>query len=268
MSSLVIDYAWAHPDPAAIRAAGYIGVMRYVSHDPSKSITAPEATALHAQQLGFGIVFEDNAQRALSGFAGGVEDGKFANAAADAIGFPKDLPIMYAVDFAVTAAQLPTVLAYLQGAATTGRQAHGYGSLALTEYLEANGIPDDWQTCAWSNNQVDPKAALYQRLTPTTALKGSYDENVVLHPSNILWFPDGAAVPASVPTSATPGKKDLDMLIIKGQTDAEYLILGDGSVHIPTPPDVELLKAAGIGTALGLSQALVDSIVGLDKAAA
>ena len=215
MVSLIIDYSYAHPNAATIRADGYVGVMRYLSRDSSKVISAAERDSLQAEGLGIGLVFEDDAQRALGGAAAGALDGKFANAAADALGFPRSLPIFYAVDFAVSAAQLPTVLAYLQAAGAQGRTAHGYGSVSLINYLAAHGLPDGWQTCAWSAGVVSAKAAIYQRLTHSTTLPGSYDEDQVLDPLNDgLWYL-GAPLPpipsTNPPITLLPGT---DMLAV------------------------------------------------------
>lgn len=243
MTALIIDYAWAKPDPAQIKANGYVGVVRYLSHDASKSLSAAEREALHAQGLGISLVFEDGAQRALGGAADGKADGLFANAQADALGFPRSLPLFYAVDFNVTAAQLPIVLAYIVAAGATGRRAAGYGSTALVNYLMAHGVGDDWQTCAWSSGIVNDKAVLYQRLRPTTGLAGSFDEDVVLTPHpDFLWFPTPAPVPASADVvGPTAHGADMDRLYKRASSNAAYAFGGSCRVWV----DYVWYEAAG-----------------------
>lgn len=186
---LAIDYAWWRPDPRAVKNAGYDAIIRYFSHDLTKSLTRAEIEAAHAIGLGVGAIFEDTAQAALGGAPAGREHGIYANAYGDSIGWPKWKPIGYAIDFAPTPEQMPTVLAYVKAAGEQGRIAYGYGDSDVIDALVAAGIPDDWQTCAWSHGVVNNKAVLYQRLRPTTGLQGSFDEDVVLRASNDLWFP-------------------------------------------------------------------------------
>jgi hypothetical protein len=236
MPPLVIDFAWSRFNLALVKNSGYVGVIRYLSHDLSKSISADEVAQIQTAGLALGLIFEDGAQRALQGHDAGVADGQYANAMADRVGFPRWKPLGYAVDFQVTAAQLPTVLAYIQGAASTGRVAFGYGSTMLVDYLTTAGIGDDWQTCAWSNGFVNNKAALYQRLKPTTTLTGSFDEDVVLHPSNDLWYP-GEQAPAPVVTPVSnPAPAPLiqgapDMRVIRNTDNGRCYLAGVGTVQ-------------------------------------
>lgn len=66
---------------------------------------------------------------------------------------------------------------------------------------------------------------------------------------------------ADVLARLQPSEED-DMRIIQATgDDAQYLVLGDGSVHIPTPDDVEKLAATGVPATHDLSAVLVASII-------
>ena len=181
---LLCDYAWTVPPPQAIRAAGYVGVLRYLSHDPGKDLTPAELAALHAAGLSVGIVWETTADRALSGLDGGRADGAEANTRADALGWPAGRPVFLAVDFGATPDQLPAVLDYLRGA-HCGRPVGVYGSAAVVDAAAGSGLAGFcWQTEAWSGTTVSPHANVYQRVTPTLTIPGvpagSWDEDVAL----------------------------------------------------------------------------------------
>ena len=202
MPQLVIDEAWSKSDPIALKKAGYVGALMYLSHDAGKSASVAAINAAHAAGIAVGLVFEDQAQRALQPGAG-VADGLFANEMANVLGFPTHLPIYYAIDFAVGTNQLATVLNYVKTAGTgVGRRpARGYGSAGLVDYLATHGIPQGWQTSAWSGKTISSHASIYQRLTHTLpVVGGSYDEDVLLDSDPGLWI---AAPPTTPPTHVT-----------------------------------------------------------------
>lgn len=178
--TLLIDYAWEHPRPKAIKRAGITGVMRYLSTDSSKNLTNSEAKALHAAGLGIGLVYETTANRAAGTEADGRADARDAEAQADALGFPAELPIYYAVDFDATPTQ---VRAYFKGIRRAAKRPVGvYGGEKIVDASPALA-PYAWQTSAWSNGVVSGTANLYQRQTPTVSIKGAlggWDENVLL----------------------------------------------------------------------------------------
>lgn len=177
MSELWLDYSFARPGAQHIKALGYAGVMRYLSLDASKNLTKPEAVALRAAGLKIGLVWETVANRASQGHDAAVEDAKAANAQADALGYPKDAVLFYAVDFDATAAQVKPYFEALKAA--PGRPVGLYGSNKLTG-IKLAGF--NWQTSAWSGGLVDSSANLYQRQGST--VKGApagTDENVLLN---------------------------------------------------------------------------------------
>jgi hypothetical protein len=150
-----LDYAWTHPAPAAIKAAGLGFAARYLSHDATKSLTATEVLALRAEGLSIVVVWEDAAQAALRGQAGGVADAAEANRQAVACGL-SGIPIYFAADWDATPAQQGAIDAYLDGAASViGRARTGlYGGYwPLSRARAAGKASRFWGTLAWSGNE-------------------------------------------------------------------------------------------------------------------
>ena len=159
-----IDYAWQHPDPAAIAAAGYTFACRYLSRDPSKNITLGEAQALAAHGIWCVANWEYGAQDMLRGYAGGIADAQAALAQAKAAGMPDGRPIYFSADWDVTPAQEATVLAYLSGAASVlGHERVGeYGGYYPVKTARDSGTVWTWQTFGWSGGQWDTRDTVRQ----------------------------------------------------------------------------------------------------------
>lgn len=211
---LAIDYAWQRPEPAAIRAAGYTAVIRYVSTDPTKDLTRPEAIALQAAGLGVGLVYETEAQRAYGSTAAGVADGAAMLARLRELGAPAGTPALVNVgDWAVMPQQVGAVeayyAAYRQQLVEYLPGAGGYGTAGIITYLGASYPDDIW----WQNAiddlgklgaEVSPMASIYQRISPTTDLAGGgFDEDAYgfgPRPSIDWWGPGTPIQPAPAPT--------------------------------------------------------------------
>lgn len=159
-----IDYAWTHPDPSAIAAAGYRFACRYLSNDPSKNITLAEAQALAAHGIWVVANWEYYATDALRGYAGGIADAQTALAQAKAAGMPAGRPIYFSSDWAVTSSQMPSVLAYLSGAASVlgSAETGEYGGYAAVKAASDAGTKWTWQTFAWSNGAWDSRDTIRQ----------------------------------------------------------------------------------------------------------
>ena len=203
---LAIDYSFSHPTPNAIKAAGYVGVLRYLSLTASKNLQAPERDALFAAGLGILLAWETTTTRATQGTTAGVQDATTANNQADALGYPSTCPIYYAVDENTSWA---SVGAYFAGAKSVGRRpVKAYGCTGVVVGATQAGYGKGWQTEAWGGTVVSPSAHLYQRLTPTKTISGasagSYDEDVVVAPTVVWWTaPAPTPVPAPTPTNST-----------------------------------------------------------------
>lgn len=174
---MIIDYSFWRP--ARDELAGVIDVIRYLSHDPAKHVTAAELAELHAWGIGTALVFEDTATRAEGGATFGTADGAFARDTMAALGVPVKRPCFAAVDFDVPdyaptsrdpRAKLGPVGDYLEafsralGAYSMG--AYG-GYWLVSRALDAHLTAVAWQTVAWSGGNIDARIALFQpAITP------------------------------------------------------------------------------------------------------
>lgn len=211
MTELSIDYSYARPAPAAIRAAGYAGVWRYLSGTAKKDLTPAEAAALHAAGLGIGCIWETTAARALAGAAAGTADGSAAAAQAKAAGLPAGAPLLVAVaDFAATAGQLDALMGYYHAwRQETGQwQTGGYATGFVIGGLVARGAQGLWWQNAMDDagmrgTTVSPHAAVYQRTAPTRVIAGTragdWDENVAVGSPAVAWWRPGGPAPAPAP---------------------------------------------------------------------
>ena len=162
-----VDYSFARPGGAALRAAGKSFAVRYVPYqgDQGKGLKADELADLQANGIAVGLVFESTAGRMLDGYGAGVTDATVSLASAALLGFPKDRPIYFACDTDTTADQLASVRNYLDGAASVlGRARIGvYGEYDVIDHCLGTGAATwFWQTYAWSGGRLHPMAHLYQ----------------------------------------------------------------------------------------------------------
>lgn len=183
---LAVDFSYARPDPVAIRQAGYVGAIRYLSPNPKKNITRAEAKALHDAGLWISLVWERSAKRAGEGKGPGVTDARMADAQADALGVPEGVVIFYAVDYDATPAQ---VKAYMDGVKATSKRPVGvYGSARIMDGITADA---HWQTVAWSGGKVSKRANWLQRTTHSHRITGSkatdWDENLLIGGKVPVW---------------------------------------------------------------------------------
>ena len=201
--TLILDYAWARPSPATIKAAGYSGVMRYLSPDASKNLSPGERDALLSAGLSIGLVWESFAARAGQGFAAGAVDANAAEAQADALGYPTTAVLFYACDYD---ANPSAVTPYFAGVMSAARRPVGvYGSARVVEGVN---VPYMWQACAWSGGRVSTVAHLYQRLQATVPNPiASTDENIVLH--NFPMWTNAPDRPGTPPASRTDTRPPL-----------------------------------------------------------
>lgn len=160
----IIDYSFARPGGEAIKKAGYVGVMRYLSYTTGKTIDAKELKDLQDNGLSVGLVWETTAKRPLDGESAGKLDATEAQKEAEKLGF-KNPTIYFAVDFDSTPTQQTQIDAYLKGCAEIiGEKSVGvYGSYYIVERCFKNGTATwFWQTLAWSGGQKSVYNHLYQ----------------------------------------------------------------------------------------------------------
>lgn len=197
---LVLDYSWARPSPAAIKGAGYSGVIRYLSNEPAKNLSISERDRLWAEGLSIGLVWEATAQAPLGGFARGQSDAREANRQADAFGWPRAAVVVYAIDFDVQrllqsapprglsletmvdlelqvarteaahdlvrqamGTQMDQVADYFRGVQSIGgRPAGVYGPDHVCDDLAASvGLACYWQCAAWSGSGSGTGGSVY-----------------------------------------------------------------------------------------------------------
>jgi hypothetical protein len=180
-----IDYSQGHPTADSVRAAGHSGVVRYVgTPGRTKNITAAEYRDMTSKGVGVALVYENHAGDAAGGFAAGQTAARNARADANAIGFPANKPIYFAIDSdQVTAADFAAVSAYLDGIASIlgDRALVGvYGEYDVIEKNVGTHARLGWQTAAWSGGKRSSKAALFQRLGQTYVGGTQVDINDIL----------------------------------------------------------------------------------------
>lgn len=178
----LVDYSWARPGGAAIKAAGYDGVMRYVPYvgDGGKGLREPELADLRGNGLGLGMVFESTAARHRDGIGAGTADGQASFAALRGLGVPDTLPVFFAVDFDAQPADFPAIDAYQRGAQSAlGIDRVGiYGSYDVIEHCRQSGAARWlWQCLAWSKGRKHSARHLFQDYPGTVINGGEVDIN-------------------------------------------------------------------------------------------
>jgi hypothetical protein len=192
----LIDFA-AHQIPAQhIRAAGYSGVINYVSLSrPGSTFGAKPITRPYAESLTkAGLVIVSNYQYGkpggtapsdfTRGYAGGVADAQTAWRLHTAAGGGRSAPIFFSVDDDIDRETWNNVaLHWFRGInSVLGVQRTGvYGGINVCHWAAADGVIGNsrtpgrrwaWQTRSWSRGKIHPAAVLYQRVVSTKSNPG------------------------------------------------------------------------------------------------
>ena len=213
----LIDFAARQIPPQHIRAAGYSGVVCYVSLSrPGSSFGAKPITRPYAESLtAAGLVIVSNYQYGkpggtapsdfTRGYAGGIADARTALQLHTAAGGGQSAPIFFTIDEDINRDTWNRLaLQWFRGInAVLGVQRTGvYGGINVCQWAAADGVIGSssttgrrwaWQTRAWSGNQVHPAAVLYQRVVSTASNPGplvgglEVDVNDVLAPDCGQW---------------------------------------------------------------------------------
>lgn len=197
-----IDQSWGYANPAQAAAAGIKVVSMYLSHDPSKNVTAAKVKAYHAAGIGVLLNWESEPGRPLLGKAAGKADATDAVALVaaliKAVGYaPRSkLAIPFSCDRDVTRLQLPRVRDYYAATkkALGRRYLNGvYGEADVIEDLHRQGLTVmEWQTYAWSGGRLSPEADFYQYLNGQHLAGASVDFNRIVHAEQLgAWWPPG-----------------------------------------------------------------------------
>jgi hypothetical protein len=206
----LIDYAMRQIPAADIRAAGYSGVINYVSTSrPGSSFGAKPITRPYAESLtAAGLVIVSNFQYGkpggtapsdfTRGFAGGVADARTAWQLHTAAGGGRSAPIFFSVDDDINRNTWNSVaLQWFRGInSVLGVQRTGvYGGINACRWAAADGVIGNsstpghrwaWQTRSWSHGQIDPAAVLYQRVVSTASNPGPVVGGIEVDVNDVL----------------------------------------------------------------------------------
>ncbi|HKO83929.1 MAG TPA: glycoside hydrolase domain-containing protein [Actinomycetota bacterium] len=234
----VVDYSWARPAPADLKAAGYIGAMRYLSYETGKNLSPAERDRLFAQGIACGLVWETSAGRPLAGYAAGQQDAREANRQADALGWPGHIALAYAVDFGPRSDQLPAIRDYFRGCKSIpGRPVAMYGTYAVVEDLARwEPVHCYWQCAGWSGSgsgsggsmegrRLSAHACLYQwvggkRILPADST--DHNEGTGHDPSGLvalLYHPD-----LKNPEPEPPEEDEMPRQIVWCKPDSQWMV--------------------------------------------
>jgi len=226
---------------AAMKAAGFDFVCRYLSRTGSKNITTREIAAYRNHGIRIVTVFEDTANRALGGGSAGVLDGQFCRQRLRALGAPSHAPVYFAADFdAESERDIGQVHAYVRGAA----QVLGWGLVGIyggIRVTAGSGFKYHWQTVAWSHGFWEPAANIRQFASGGRIDGVSWDlddvQTGVDGGDYGFWmFPgDPPGIPGS--GTAAPVHKEEEMILDKGP-HALAIPKGTKQLHFVAASDV------------------------------
>ncbi|WP_165827925.1 DUF1906 domain-containing protein [Mycobacterium colombiense] len=192
----LIDFAMRQVPAEQIRAAGYSGVINYVSLSrPGSSMGAKPITRHYAEQLtAAGLMIVSNYQYGKPGgtapsdfrrgFEGGVSDARTAWALHSAAGGGQSAPIFFSIDEDINHDTWNNLaLKWFRGInSVLGVQRTGvYGGSDVCKWAADDGVIGNsrtpghrwaWQTRSWSHGRIEPTAVLYQRVVSTASNPG------------------------------------------------------------------------------------------------
>lgn len=202
-----VDYSWARPGGATLKAAGKHFAVRYLYPDGQggKGLDASELADLTNNGVEVPIVYESYAARAKEGRGAGQADAKTAQAALQAVGLPSGMPIYFAVDYDAPESDQGIIDDYLRGCADViGADRVGvYAGYWIIKRCHENGTAKWlWQTYAWSGGNVHPAIHLYQ-YSNGHDLNGAVDFCRALQENYGQPSKFGAAKPVQPPAAGT-----------------------------------------------------------------
>ena len=230
----VIDFSAAVPPADAVKNAGHVGAVRYISPAREEWMKAKPARkadvdAYRSAGLDTAFVWQYGAGGALTsdvmrGRAGGIADAKLAQRYLNEAGCPNH-PVFMSVDFNITLTEWNAVAVdYFRAACEVlGRDRVGiYGHTRVCDWAREDGVIADvgegkhlmWQTRSWVNapgakvklppDYVHPLAVLYQRVIDTPKNPGPKVGGVTVDINDILHHYWGQKPPSTGDTPGTP----------------------------------------------------------------
>jgi Domain of unknown function (DUF1906) len=191
-----LDYAGGKPGAAAIAAAGYRFVCRYLTDGgpelPGKLLTADEYADLQAHGISVVYNWESTADRMRSGSRAGTDDARRAENVIQRLGLPPEPPVFFSADFDATPHDQVAINAYLTAAGSVlGANRVGvYGSFYVVQRcFDAGTAAWGWQTGAWSGGQVEPRTHILQHIETVVINGVECDVNEALRLPNFGQHP-------------------------------------------------------------------------------
>jgi len=165
------DFSYSKPNAAAMAHAGYEFLIGYLSPNPAKNLSRHQMQAYRNAGIHVGLVWESTAGRALGGRAAGRHDGREAEKQANALGYPAQAVIFFAVDKNTDRSDRPAIRAYAEAFNQATRRPVGvFGEADVLDHFVTPGkgpVRYGWQTRAWSHGRVSEKADLFKRIGHT-----------------------------------------------------------------------------------------------------
>lgn len=216
-----VDYSWARPGGATLKAAGKHFAVRYLYPDGQggKGLDVSELADLKRNGVEVPVVYESYAARAKEGRAAGEADARTAQKALVAVGLPSGMPIYFAVDYDAPEHEQDEIDAYLRGAASViGADRVGVyaGYWVIKRCKENNTAKWLWQTYAWSGGKVHPDIHLYQYRNGQD-LNGAVDFCRAMKSNYGQPSAFGGANPVP-PTPTTPAPAKGTYTVVRGDT--------------------------------------------------
>ncbi|MDK4267856.1 DUF1906 domain-containing protein [Corynebacterium accolens] len=235
----IIDFSAGIPEPAAIKRAGHIGAIRYVSNKrpgaawmTGKPVTLQEAAANAAAGLPTASVYQfGRAETAdwKQGAAGAAIHAPQAISLHKAAGGPTHRPIYIAIDDNPTREHYtqfirPYLQAFSKALSVAGYQTGVYGNYNTIEWASQDGIGTFYWMHDWgSNGKIHPKTTIHQ--LPQS--RQQTIENVIVDVNEVYASDWGQWTPGS----KQPGIQDLSSTLDKA---------------IPNMPELPQLNADGV----------------------
>lgn len=235
----IIDFSSGIPSPTAIKRAGHIGAIRYVSNKrpgaawmTGKPVTLQEAAANAAAGLPTASVYQfGRAETAdwKQGAAGAAIHAPQAISLHKAAGGPTHRPIYIAIDDNPTREHYtqfirPYLQAFSKALSVAGYQTGVYGNYNVIEWASQDGIGTFYWMHDWgSNGKIHPKTTIHQ--LPQS--RQQTIENVIVDVNEVYASDWGQWTPGS----KQPGIQDLSSTLDKA---------------IPNMPELPQLNADGV----------------------
>ena len=235
----IIDFSSGIPSPDAIKRAGHIGAIRYVSNKrpgaawmTGKPVTLQETAANAAAGLPTASVYQfGRAETAdwKQGAAGAAIHAPQAISLHKAAGGPTNRPIYIAIDDNPTREHYtqfirPYLQAFSKALSVAGYQTGVYGNYNTIEWASRDGIGTFYWMHDWgSNGKIHPKTTIHQ--LPQS--RQQTIENVIVDVNEVYASDWGQWTPGS----KQPGIQDLSSTLDKA---------------IPNMPELPQLNADGV----------------------